>query len=600
MSKSISKGSAIRLLMVTLAGIISGTVCLNGSALDSVMPYGVGIQRIVEEGEASGWTKVALFARYRALSAYENHEEYAESWYYLYRWARRFATDGPEFIERWVEAVQKGGVGHGNMATSYEVGRTPLGDLMPGGLKAFLLSDIDLSREFFSLYSSYDNLIEAFGILAALYEKFPGHFQKYARLAIALTLVYDVPPPPGWPHFQVSSATLARGLPEPAEAFDYWVRLNESRQTPYDLSLLSAGRLIFLVDTPAGFDEMHWARTAVVRSMEKFAEVYDMVHYRQDRVGAGQFIWPGQDYALKSIFEEGGICVDQAYFAAQVGKAHGVPTLIFRGAGLDGRHAWFGFMPEMDSWEFDGGRQGETRYVTGYAFDPQTWRNISDHELAFLSEGFHESYYYEKSVFHSNFAAEYLELHAPELAIEAAERALKYESRNGMAWEAVLIATEETSDDPRSYETVLRRAAWAFRRYPDLEAAYRNRVSESLADRGNLSLARRERDIVATKNRADRTDLSITQAVETLRLSMSQDPLSGQLRTFRVIILQMGKNGGMDLFDRIVRPFVAHLLKGGHERDAHRMALFARDQIVTSDGSMLSRELANLVARIAP
>ena len=40
---------------------------------------------------------------------------------------------------------------------------------------------------------------------------------------------------------------------------------------------------------------------------------------------------------LPLILQEGGLCVDQAYFAAMVGKAKGVPTLLFRGAGLDGR-----------------------------------------------------------------------------------------------------------------------------------------------------------------------------------------------------------------------------------------------------------------------
>ena len=56
----------------------------------------------------------------------------------------------------------------------------------------------------------------------------------------------------------------------------------------------------------------------------------------QDRVQAGTFDWVGADYKMQTILQAGGICVDQGYYAVSAGKARGVPTLLFRGAGLDG------------------------------------------------------------------------------------------------------------------------------------------------------------------------------------------------------------------------------------------------------------------------
>ena len=71
-----------------------------------------------------------------------------------------------------------------------------------------------------------------------------------------------------------------------------------------------------------------------------------------------------------------------------VGKAKGVPTMLFRGAGLDGRYAWFGFLDGRDTGSWTAAGRGGRRRWPGYAFDPQTWTTLPNHELAFLSEGF--------------------------------------------------------------------------------------------------------------------------------------------------------------------------------------------------------------------
>src|SRR5690606_25541101 len=89
-------------------------------------------------------------------------------------------------------------------------------------------------------------------------------------------------------------------------------------------------------------------------------------------------------YSLSSIRALGGICVDQAYFAWQAGKAKGIPTIIFSGAGNDGAHAWVGYYDANRGWNMDVGRYSQGEYVTGRAFSPQDWRHFTDHELRFL------------------------------------------------------------------------------------------------------------------------------------------------------------------------------------------------------------------------
>ncbi len=562
-----------------------------------ISPFGAAIDNIIEIGLEKGWPRVALSLRKNALHAYQESEAYTEEWYYLYRWTRLFARSERALTQEWVEATEKAGLAHGNLAERYPLDDRPLGDGISEDLMRFLLRKVEFSGDYFDLVTPYDYRIRVFSTLDSLFHRFPTYFEKYRNLALAIAIVYDVPPPPGWPHFQVPSTVLWRRLNPIGEVFDYWVRLSESRQSAFDLSLLSAEQLKFLVDTPAPIEELHWARSTITTAIDDFASVYASVPYRHDRISYNQYIWNESDYSLKSILQRGGICVDQAYYASQVGKARGIPTLLFRGAGMDGRHAWFGFLENKENWEFDAERLGDNVYITGYAHDPQTWTDVTDHELTFLGERFRESHYYRQSIFHSNFAQLYLALNNPEAALEAAEKALDYERRNRNAWEAKLKATKQITQDPVEGEGVLRMAARAFRNYPDLETFYLDRVNDSLVARGELSRARREKDILAVKNRSERSDLSISQAAGMLRQSIDNDELQVQLRNYRVILIKMEGSGKMDLFDRVVKPFVAYLLVSGYPREARRMAILAQQRLDAPPSSMLAQALEGLVRR---
>jgi len=566
-------------------GIFPASASLN---LDS--PYGIGSDRIVEFAADEGWTVVSQQLTNKAFDAYENGEKTAVNWYYLSRWADLLASNEGDVVSKWIDAIDKAKLGHKNMAQRYTLYKRPLNSHFSLSLQKVLLGDFAFSREFFDLLSPYDYLPGVLQTLNHLHGKNRKYFYEYRRLALAIAVVYDVPPPPGWPHFQVPDSILPRELPDIDTAFDYWVDLNERGQCPFDLSKMSVEELKFIVDTPA-MDDFQWVQENIHNKPDKFADVYGRINYRFDRVMNNQFIWRGKDYQLKTILNYGGICVDQAYFAAQAGKAKGIPTLVFRGAGMDGRHAWFGFMPDEGVWEFNGGREGDNRYVTGYAHDPQTWANITDHQLQFLGERFHHSYYYQKSLLHANFANRYLEHNDPVSAQEVAENALRFEKRNQIAWEALYSATGLLSDDPRETEKVLRRAAQAFRYNPDLETYYLNRVIKNLENRGEGSRAQREKYLLTIKNKGDRKDISIQQAADRLLENMADDPLAARLRYFRVILLQLGKVGGIDVYDRIVMPFVQQLTASGYKREAYQMLVYAREKFDARSGSMLDLEL---------
>ena len=84
---------------------------------------------------------------------------------------------------------------------------------------------------------------------------------------------------------------------------------------------------------------------------------------------------------LNDIETKGGICIDQAYYADTLGKGRGIPTIRFTGFGVDGAHAWFGYLSNSNKWELDCGRYEQQDYPKGFAVDPQTWEPIDDSVL---------------------------------------------------------------------------------------------------------------------------------------------------------------------------------------------------------------------------
>jgi hypothetical protein len=557
---------------------------------------------VLVAAEREGWAAVAPPLRATALRAYEsNKTDAAGAWLGLARWAALFAEREREFVPRWVAAINAAKVGHPNMARAYSPPDNRLGAYAPRPLQEWLLGDRAFTERFFALLSPCDHLPTVLDTLGKLHAADPKKFAAYAQLALALAVVHDVPPPPTWPHAQVSRAALLRRLPAPAELFAFLTEADAAGKTLHKLARLDAATLKFLADPAAPLDELDWARKTITPPLARLDETYALVRYRTDREQDNVTRWPGETYGLPHILAEGGICVDQAYFAAQVGKARGVPTLIFRGAGDDGRHAWFGYLDGRQKWQLDAGRYEEQNFVTGVAHDPQTWGDLSDHELAFLSEGFRGSVNYQTSRLHADFAAVRLERKEAPAALAAARKAVAAERRNLTAWETLLAAHAATGADAKAREAVLREAAQAFDRYPDLNTRFRQRVADSLRARGETSAAELEESQIARRNQRNRADLTIAQAALILRRLLDTrpaPPLLEQTQTYARLVRQYGRDAGTAFYDQITQPFVARMVRDGHKPEARAALKQARDVLVPATGSQLAKEMDKLEATL--
>lgn len=587
------------LLCAVLAAVPLAADWVVPPAEHAAPPTPARLAEIADLAATEGWAVVESGAVAAALSAYEaDRPEAAEAWVLVARWARLFGENQRDFVGRWIDAVNAARLGHPNMASRYEPPDAPLSALLDRELGAWCLGQREFSRMFFEALTPVDYLPEALRLLNRLHRANPRRFERHAALALAIALVHDVPPPPHWPHGQVGPLALKRALLPAEIAFAYWTEGDEAGQTLHRVAGLSFDELKFLVDTPAPVSELVWARQAVRQPLPRLAEAYDAVRYRHDRVEANVTAWVGEPYTLPRILAEGGICVDQAYFAAQAGKARGVPTLIFRGAGLDGRHAWFGFLGQDGRWEMDAGRHAEQRYVSGLAFDPQTWADISDHEIGFLDEGFRRLPAYRQSRQHRWLAGEYLRAGRLGEAKAAARKAVNAERRHLAAWELLLTIHAREGDEPRAREGLLREAARAFQAYPDLHASLMRRVAAALRERGETSAAEHEERLIARRHDGVRADLAVAQAAEALTRAMHGAPVAEQMRVYLLGLEQYGQGAPVEYFDRVIQPFVTHLLGRGEVAEARRAFERARAVLPVGPNTQLEREFAALAARI--
>ncbi|NJK93267.1 MAG: hypothetical protein HC904_16525, partial [Blastochloris sp.] len=76
--------------------------------------------------------------------------------------------------------------------------------------------------------------------------------------------------------------------------------------------------LKFVVDSSISLDELRYARRSSKIPRNKFERAFSFIKYDFTRIQSQAFVWPHPSYRLADIEEQGGICVDQAYYAAML------------------------------------------------------------------------------------------------------------------------------------------------------------------------------------------------------------------------------------------------------------------------------------------
>lgn len=555
-------------------------------------------QRLLDHRDSHGWVDLRNSIFSDANFAYERRHPVAERLLYAFLWIDLMYGRESDYVAEWISKMEKANRLHANMPAEITYREGAIGDRLSDDFLQYFFSRGDLMKAAYNQRDPSDLLTEVFSILDRLYSKNRYLFIQYPELAFAIAYVHDVPPPPLWPHPQIGQDVLPRKLRSADDVFGYFTNPRNVKWFHSSIKRLALADAVFLVDLIATPEEADWVHAKVSQKPVDYEEVYTMIRYDSRRIQAGQYHWMYDDYSLSAIHKVGGICVDQAYFASQAGKIQGLPTIEFLGSGLDGRHAWFGFLTPDGKWEMDAGRYADQRFITGHGFNPQTWAFISDHEVSFLGSSYHRSQSYYKSQLHYHWARLYSAMDRVTLAEKAASDAVALEPRNAAAW-SLLIDLRKRLNVPRSrIDSTYRSALSALRTYSDLEARFLSEFAEFLESTGRINSARLERSRITYKNKDTRSDLAIQNAVQLLRESMINDSRAAQMYVYRRILYQMGDQGGIQVLDELVIPFVNHLLVKGRTSDAKTAILEGERVLQPADGSQMSKDFQKVKSQV--
>jgi tetratricopeptide (TPR) repeat protein len=456
------------------------------------------------------------------------------------------------------------------------------------------INDPELSRLLFENLSDEDYWPGVVQRLQELRRANARKFLEYRALAVALALVYDQALPIFWPHRQVDSHKVPIAPMPVTFWFNFWIEGNESQALMFDLRRLSPGEIKYIVDAPLDLSEFRWARKNAKYQRSDLAKAFDAVSYSQERIGSGRFHWEGGDYTLQIIRLQGGICVDQAYYAAIVGKARGFPTLFFTGQGSQGGHAWFGYLKGENQWELDCGRYKYQNYAIGEALDPQTWLPISDHQLNLYAKGLRDPLAYFAS--EDDILIGHLSESAGDTskALDAYESAMQVCPQNPSGWAAkadYLVRAKAPANLLRSHHEA---AIQQFLTNRDVRVTHQIALAELARQAGDISAAESlERQIIA-QNKRQRSDLSVNVAARKVIALVDARQFDQALAEYRRQLKAVGKTGGGHLFYDIVQPLVEALVAAGREAEARECLALARKSLAPVAGGTIDGDLREL------
>lgn len=455
-------------------------------------------------------------------------------------------------------------------------------------------SNAELIKPLFENLTSQDHADAVLRVLCAMQNKHPEDVSAFPRLAVALALVFDQPFPRGWPHGQVPPAALPREDPDPVERLHQMSGLQKDRKYLMDLRDLMVDELKYLVDHLLAEAELEWARKNVTASRSGFEKVFFSIRYDIPRFERNILTWPYPNYGLADIRQHGGICVDQAYFAAMAGKAKGLPTLFFTGQGDSGGHAWFGYLESPGRWETDCGRYAQENYPVGQATDPQSWKPISDTELVFLAKNRERSPAFQQARLWTDYA-ECLGGTESDRWIDAA---MVVQPEYLPAWNLrARLLTEKGVEAARQkefWEAFVKR----FAPYAELKVSGQEKLLELAKARGDSKeVTNLERQILV-QNRVQRFDLGIGAAAGQVMDKMQEGNWEGAQTSFRQALREYKGQAGGHLFYGLVSPFVEQALAEGQFQVAKNALAEARRVLKPSADTLVGRSFVSLESKL--
>ncbi len=196
---------------------------------------------------------------------------------------------------------------------------------------------------------------------------------KYLNLALACSLLR--------PEVAQSSG-MVRNPQSPilsvSEVYDYFREMDAKKKLTVDVKKASVSQLLYVVDVRLPRSEFDWVQENMNYPQAQWGKAYSSIRYLMERATNNKD--PYTHYTFEELRKEGGVCRDQAYFAANTAKCKGIPAVYIVGDGDRGPHAWIATLVDGVTWK----QTGSYGYNTGRFNNPCSGRG--QHESVLLSQ----------------------------------------------------------------------------------------------------------------------------------------------------------------------------------------------------------------------
>lgn len=303
------------------------------------------------------------------------------------------------------------------------------------------------------------------------------------------------------------------------QVFEYFMEMDEARELLTDITKLSPSELLFVVDVRLPRSEMDWARKKVRLTRKGWGGAYSMIRYRMDRAALGKD--PYTNYTFQEILDEGGICMDQAYFAVNTAKCNGIPSAYVTGDGNRGPHAWVNLLTTDETWQSYGGYG----YNTGHFSHPHNCK--SKHESTLL-QGMDRKVNgarLDTSLDYLSLAALFEEMQKPDCARVMLEAATQAAPGSPLGWERLiaLMSRPESGTKLEEWDELVTMIKRKFRSRPDylamaarVEDEYIFPMRDASANKRHVACDLKKLEKETDEGRSDLTSAAIKRQADIL------------------------------------------------------------------------------------
>lgn len=343
----------------------------------------------------------------------------------------------------------------------------------------------------------------------------------------------------------------------PVQLFHYFREQDRHRRLLTDIKKMSVERLLMVVDVRLPMSEFNWVTKNLNYDRATWAhKAYNSVAYLMER--ATRDTDPYTTYTFEEIQEEGGVCRDQAYFAACSAKVMGIPAVIAVGDGDRGPHAWVVTQVSDTEWK----QVNSYGYTSGVFDNPCSGRE--HHESMLLTRTKRDNPEKFNALADGlTFSRFMVSIGAHAEARGAARYVVGAFPENSAAWDNLVEVMEAENGPvvtPEEWQQIHRRILRQTRKNTELNDLAAYVEDEYLMDEGNAAArkAAMERNIRnMRRNVGDaRSDLVVEAINRQAAILSEKDDVRGLLRLYKKELKGFTSRG--DVFQELLAQCIMH------------------------------------------